>query len=68
MDQVEDRIPIYRNPDKAVEVRVKDLLSRMELKEKIGQITQIERRVANQQIIRDLCIGISFSRALALNS
>ncbi|XP_048324315.2 uncharacterized protein LOC107410850 isoform X1 [Ziziphus jujuba] len=51
------RIPIYRNPEMPIEVRVKDLLPRMELKEKIGQMTQIERRVANPQILRDFCIG-----------
>ncbi|KAH7542281.1 hypothetical protein FEM48_Zijuj02G0056900 [Ziziphus jujuba var. spinosa] len=51
------RIPIYKNPEKPVEVRVKDLLFCMELKEKIGQMTQIERRVANPQIVRDFCIG-----------
>ena len=41
---------VYKNPEEQIEARVKDLLSRMTLREKIGQMTQIER-------IRDLSIG-----------
>ncbi|KAB1225766.1 Beta-glucosidase BoGH3B [Morella rubra] len=48
---------VYRNPNAPVEARVKDLLSRMTLKEKIGQMTQIERRVATPDAIKDLSIG-----------
>jgi len=48
---------VYKNPNEAIEVRVKDLLSRMTLREKIGQMTQIERTVANDYAIRDLSIG-----------
>ena len=48
---------VYKNPNEAIEVRVKDLLSRMTLKEKIGQMTQIERTVASDSAIRDLSIG-----------
>jgi len=48
---------VYKNANEAIEVRVKDLLSRMTLSEKIGQMTQIERGVANDSAIRDLCIG-----------
>ncbi|XP_028793086.1 uncharacterized protein LOC114748798 isoform X2 [Neltuma alba] len=47
----------YKNPNEPIEARVKDLLSRMTLKEKIGQMTQIERRVATPSAIRDLSIG-----------
>ncbi|KAI3678198.1 hypothetical protein L6452_37483 [Arctium lappa] len=49
--------PIYKNPNEPIESRIKDLLSRMTLKEKIGQMTQIERSVANPSVIKDLCIG-----------
>lgn len=48
----------YKNPDAPVEARVKDLLSRMTLPEKIGQMTQIERRVASPAVITDSFIGI----------
>lgn len=48
---------IYKDPNAPVEVRVKDLLSRMTLKEKIGQMTQIERAVATPDVVRDRFIG-----------
>ncbi|CAL5386970.1 unnamed protein product [Camellia sinensis] len=37
--------PIYKNPNSPIESRIKDLLSRMTLSEKIGQITQIDQPV-----------------------
>lgn len=49
---------IYKDPNAPVEVRVKDLLSRMTLKEKIGQMAQIERAVANPDVVRDRFIGM----------
>ncbi|KAI3830015.1 hypothetical protein L1987_04147 [Smallanthus sonchifolius] len=48
---------VYMNANKPIEARVKDLLPRMTLKEKLGQMTQIERAVATPDVIRDLCIG-----------
>lgn len=39
-----DSDPIYQNPNYSVEERVDDLLSRMTLEEKIGQMTQAERQ------------------------
>ncbi|XP_020212705.1 uncharacterized protein LOC109797170 isoform X1 [Cajanus cajan] len=48
---------VYKNPNEPIEARVKDLLSRLTLKEKIGQMTQIERSVAASSAIRDLSIG-----------
>ncbi|XP_022970523.1 uncharacterized protein LOC111469476 [Cucurbita maxima] len=48
---------IYRNPNASVEDRIKDLLSRMTLAEKIGQMTQIERTVATPSALRDFAIG-----------
>ncbi|XAR60707.1 Glucan 1,3-beta-glucosidase [Bertholletia excelsa] len=48
---------IYKNPSEPIEARVKDLLSRMTLKEKIGQMTQIDRKVATPSAIKDLSIG-----------
>ncbi|KAI5073455.1 hypothetical protein GOP47_0011468 [Adiantum capillus-veneris] len=49
--------PIYKNPSAPVEARVSDLLSRMTLEEKIGQMTQIERTVANGTAIPLRFIG-----------
>ncbi|KVH94699.1 hypothetical protein Ccrd_003235 [Cynara cardunculus var. scolymus] len=49
--------PIYKNQDEPIESRIKDLLSRMTVKEKVGQMTQIERSVATPSVIKDLCIG-----------
>ncbi|KAF3439543.1 hypothetical protein FNV43_RR17821 [Rhamnella rubrinervis] len=57
MGEVENMNCIFRNPNEGVEARVKDLLSRMTLKEKVGQMTQIERRVADPVAIRDFSIG-----------
>lgn len=57
---------IFRNPNEAVEVRIKDLLSRMTLREKVGQMTQIERRVADPVAIRDFFIGINLSLSHSL--
>lgn len=48
---------VYKDPNAPVEERVKDVLSRMTLEEKIGQMTQIERAVANPSVIRDRYIG-----------
>ncbi|KAF5821638.1 putative glucan 1,3-beta-glucosidase [Helianthus annuus] len=48
---------VYKNANEPIEARVKDLLSRMTLKEKLGQMTQIERTVATPDLIKDLCIG-----------
>ncbi|KAL8215205.1 hypothetical protein R6Q57_004654 [Mikania cordata] len=48
---------VYKNANEPIEARVKDLLHRLTLKEKLGQMTQIERAVATPDVIRDLCIG-----------
>lgn len=47
----------YKDATKPVEVRVKDLLSRMTLAEKIGQMTQIERVVATTDVLKNYYIG-----------
>lgn len=48
---------LYKNPNEPIEARVKDLLRRMNLDQKIGQMTQIERKVATPVAIRDYAIG-----------
>lgn len=48
---------MYKDPKQPVEVRVKDLLSRMTLAEKIGQMTQIERVNATFDAMKNYFIG-----------
>ncbi|XP_057474584.1 uncharacterized protein LOC130762769 isoform X1 [Actinidia eriantha] len=57
MSNMEGTSCIYKNPNQPIEARVKDLLSRMTLREKIGQMTQIDRSVARPSALRDLSIG-----------
>ncbi|CAJ1970618.1 unnamed protein product [Sphenostylis stenocarpa] len=52
---------VYMNPHEPIEARVKHLLSLMTLKEKIGQMTQIERSVATPSAIKHFSIGSVFS-------
>ncbi|XP_028760612.1 uncharacterized protein LOC114719297 [Neltuma alba] len=47
----------YKDPKQPVATRVKDLLSRMTLEEKIGQMVQIDRSVANEGVMRTNFIG-----------
>ncbi|EXB97679.1 Lysosomal beta glucosidase [Morus notabilis] len=47
----------YKDPKQPVAVRVRDLLSRMTLEEKIGQMTQIDKSVANVLTLRTYSIG-----------
>ncbi|KAH9622658.1 hypothetical protein KSS87_022628 [Heliosperma pusillum] len=47
----------YKDPKVGVENRVKDLLSRMSLDEKIGQMVQIERKVASPDVMKTYFIG-----------
>lgn len=51
------RLPIYKDPSQPVDVRVKDLISQMTLDEKIGQMMQIERSIANESVITQYFIG-----------
>ncbi|KNA15936.1 hypothetical protein SOVF_093700 [Spinacia oleracea] len=48
---------IYRNPNSSIEERIKDLLSRMTLQEKLAQMAQIERTVASPTSLKDIGIG-----------
>ena len=48
---------LYQDMQQPVEERVKDLLWRMTLAEKIGQMTQTERSITNHNNIRDFGIG-----------
>ncbi|KAF5744533.1 Glycosyl hydrolase family protein isoform 1 [Tripterygium wilfordii] len=57
MSESEDMNFIYKNSKAPIEARVNDLLSRMTLKEKVGQIAQIERRVATPSALKDFGVG-----------
>ncbi|KAL3700835.1 hypothetical protein R1sor_018857 [Riccia sorocarpa] len=48
---------LYKDHTQDIKARVQDLLKRMTLAEKIGQMTQIERIVANYSVIKDYYIG-----------
>ncbi|KAK9727095.1 hypothetical protein RND81_05G257500 [Saponaria officinalis] len=47
----------YKDPKIKVGQRVRDLLSRMTLEEKIGQMVQIERKVASADVMKTYFIG-----------
>ncbi|GMY23519.1 beta-glucosidase BoGH3B-like isoform X3 [Fagus crenata] len=47
----------YKDPNQPVAVRVKDLLGRMSLEEKIGQMVQIDRSMANAEVMKSFFIG-----------
>ncbi|KAK8545031.1 hypothetical protein V6N13_066344 [Hibiscus sabdariffa] len=47
----------YKDPKQPVGVRIKDLMKRMSLAEKIGQMTQIERSVATPDVMKNYFIG-----------
>ncbi|KAH7833964.1 hypothetical protein Vadar_011481 [Vaccinium darrowii] len=51
----------YKDPKQHINVRIKDLMSRMTLEEKIGQMTQIERTVATTEVVKKYLIGSVFS-------
>ncbi|XP_050370416.1 uncharacterized protein LOC126788459 [Argentina anserina] len=47
----------YKDPKQPLNTRIKDLLSRMSLEEKIGQMTQIDRSVASAEVMKKYYIG-----------
>ncbi|XP_028758113.1 uncharacterized protein LOC114717185 [Neltuma alba] len=47
----------YRDPKQPLNIRVNDLLKRMTLEEKIGQMTQIERTNATHEVMKKYFIG-----------
>ncbi|KAJ1410284.1 Glycoside hydrolase, family 3, N-terminal [Sesbania bispinosa] len=47
----------YRNPKLPIEWRIKDLLGRMTLSEKIGQMVQIERSQVTPEVLKKYSIG-----------
>ncbi|CAL0299227.1 unnamed protein product [Lupinus luteus] len=47
----------YKDPKQPLNVRIKDLIKRMTLEEKIGQMVQIDRTVASADVINKYFIG-----------
>ncbi|KAL8263185.1 hypothetical protein R6Q59_024561 [Mikania micrantha] len=47
----------YKDPKQPPSARINDLMKRMTLEEKIGQMTQIERSVASNEVIKKYLIG-----------
>ena len=47
----------YKDFNQPIGVRIKDLMSKVTLKEKIGQMTQIERSVASPHAMKKYFIG-----------
>ncbi len=57
-DPVEtEEIPLYLDAQQPIEARVEDLLARMTLAEKIGQMTQIEKGSINPRAVTEYAIG-----------
>jgi beta-glucosidase len=52
-----ETVPVYKDPEASVEDRVKDLLARMTLAEKIGQMTQVEKNSIRKEDITARFIG-----------
>ncbi|XP_055830039.1 uncharacterized protein LOC129899200 [Solanum dulcamara] len=47
----------YKDPKQPMVTRMKDLMKRMTLEEKIGQMTQIERKAASADVMKQYFIG-----------
>ncbi|OMO67939.1 hypothetical protein CCACVL1_20186 [Corchorus capsularis] len=47
----------YKDPKQPLGARIKDLMSRMTLEEKIGQMVQVERNTSQPEVIKNYFIG-----------
>lgn len=57
----------YKDPKQALGVRIKDLMNRMTLEEKVGQMTQIERKIASADVMKTHFLGTSFVFTKSIN-
>ncbi|MFS7997270.1 putative glucan 1,3-beta-glucosidase [Helianthus anomalus] len=57
---------LYKDPKQPQSVRINDLLKRMTLEEKIGQITQIEKSVATKEVMKKYLIGSVLSAPVSV--
>ncbi|KAK3036175.1 hypothetical protein RJ639_029912, partial [Escallonia herrerae] len=53
----ESKYMAYKDPRQPIVVRINDLMARMTLEEKIGQMTQIDRVSATPEILKECSIG-----------
>lgn len=60
--------PKYKDPKQPLGARIRDLMNRMTLQEKIGQMVQIERTVATPDVMKNYFIGKYKSYELSLLS
>ncbi|XP_057467797.1 uncharacterized protein LOC130757146 [Actinidia eriantha] len=54
---VESEYMKYKDPKQPINARIKDLMKRMTLEEKIGQMSQIDRTVASEQVMKKYSLG-----------
>ncbi|GFZ09300.1 glycosyl hydrolase family protein [Actinidia rufa] len=47
----------YKDPKQPIYARIKDLMKRMTLEEKIGQMSQIDRTVASEEVMKKYFLG-----------
>ena len=47
----------YKDPKQPLRIRINDLMLRMTLEEKIGQMIQIDRKYATPDVMKDYFIG-----------
>lgn len=57
INEFPDNSPLYKNPEALVADRVSDLLSRMTLEEKVGQMVQGERMATTSSDVHDYLLG-----------
>lgn len=57
MAQAEAEYMAYKDPKQPINHRIKDLMGRMKLAEKIGQMTQLDRANVTADIMRDFSLG-----------
>lgn len=51
----------YKDPKQPISYRIRDLMKRMTLEEKIGQMVQIERKFASPDVMKNYFIGININ-------
>nr|XP_043637224.1 beta-glucosidase BoGH3B-like [Erigeron canadensis] len=52
-----EETPKYKDPKQPINVRIRDLMKRMTMEEKIGQMTQIDRSAASADVMQKYFIG-----------
>lgn len=50
---------LYKDPKQPINRRIGDLMRRMTLEEKIGQMTQIDRAVSSADVMKNYHIGMN---------